>query len=253
MNTRVPTRFSQRAVAALLALSLGLPLAGCETPPGAAGGMQSSSVQLTPAEQQLRQDQHRFNATVISGIATGAAAGAAIGALGAWLAGGDSKQVRNTAIGGAVVGGALAGTDAYVTAKKEQAGRTQLRATQAALADVQQDNARLQAYLDSSGRVLAEGKARLATLQADVASRKLSADEARQARAREERNIASMNETLAQARKTRDQYAEASNKLPGPAQDKRDIDGELRRMNAQIGQLESNVAEYNRALQVSRG
>jgi hypothetical protein len=255
MNTRVPTRrFSQRAVAAALAASLGLlPLAGCETPPGGVGGTQSSSVQLTPAEQQLRQDQRRFNATVISGIATGAVAGAAVGALGAWLAGGDSKQVRNTAIGGAVVGGALAGTDAYVTAKKEQAGRTQLRATQAAVADVQQDNARLHAYLDSSGRVLAEGKARLAALRNDVASRKLSADEARQARAREERNIASMNETLAQARKTRDQYTEASVKLQGSPQDRRDIDGEIRRMNTQIGQLEGTVAEYNRALQVSRG
>jgi hypothetical protein len=251
------SRLSQRVVAAALAASIGLlPLAGCETPggPGMPGGSASSqSEQLTPAEQQLRQDQKRFNSTVIAGVMTGAVAGAATGALAAWLTGHNSKEVRNTAIAGAVVGGTVVGIDAYVTAKKEQAGRTQLRATQAAVADVQQDNGRLRAYLETSSRVLAEGKGRLAALRSDVAAKKLSAEQARQARVREERNIASMNETLAQAKKTRDQYAEASTKLSGTAQDKRDIDNEIRRMNTQISQLEGNVAEYNRALQVSRG
>ena len=50
----------------------------------------------------------------------------------------------------------------------------------------------------------------------------------------------------------RDQYVQASTKFTGTIQDKRDIDAEIARMNKQVAQLEANVAEYNRALAVSR-
>jgi hypothetical protein len=232
-----------------LVVAIAVALAGCKT----AGPTQSSSsVPLTPAEQQMRQDQDRFRDTVISGVLTGAVAGAAVGAIGAAIFGGDSKQIRNSAIGGAVVGATVTGIDAYVTAKQEQAGRDKIRAVQAATADVQTDNRKLQAYLDSSSRVLAEGKARLASLRSDVQQKKIGTADAEAARAREERNIASMNETLTNAKSTRDQYVAASNKMIDSPQNKRDLDNEIRRMNQQISQLEGNVAAYNEALRVSK-
>lgn len=207
---------------------------------------------LSEAEQRMRQDSDRFNQTVIGGILTGAVAGAAAGALAAILTGGNKKEIRNTAVAGAVVGGTIGGIDGYVTAKKEQGGRDEIRTLQAATADVRQDNNKLQAFLDSSGTVLAEGKARLAALRNDVAAKKLSAQEADAARKREEQNIASMNATLTQAKKTRDQYTQASAQFAGTPQSRRDLDAELARMNKQVAQLENNISDYNRALAVSK-
>lgn len=250
---------TQRLICSAVASALLVTLSACQTP----GPVQNTSStqgtgsaapasQLTPAEQQMRADSDRFNNTVIGGVLTGAAAGALTGALAALLTGGNKKEVRNTAVAGAVVGGTIGGIDGYVTAKKEQAGRNQIRELQAAAADVRQDNQKLQAYLDSSGSVLNEGKSRLAALSNDVRARRLSTEQAEAARQREEQNIASMNNTLAQAKKTRDQYSQASAKMTGSIQDRRDVDAEIARMNKQVAQLEANIAEYNRALAVSR-
>jgi len=256
MKSLSPHRFVCSAVAAAVLLAAG----GCQTSgvqpsaggPGTPTLAGAQPAPLTPAEQQMRQDSDRFNKTVIGGVATGAAIGAGVGLLAALLSGGNSKDARNAAIGGAVIGGIAGGVDGYVTAKKEQAGRSEIRTLQAAAADVRQDNQKLQAFLDSSNTVLAEGKSRLAALQGDVAARRVSAQQAEEARKREEQNIASMNATLAQAKKTRDQYAQAAQQISNSPQNRRDIDAEIANMNKNIGQLEGNIAEYNRALAVSR-
>lgn len=249
MNTLLnPPRGAVRA----LVLALAVSLAGCETMGPMAGFGGGPQVVLSPAEQQLRDDEKRFNDTVISAVLTGAAGGAAVGALGCLIAGCRGRDTVAAAGVGAVVGGAALGIDGYVTAKKEQAGKQNLRAVQAAANDVRQDNGKLQTYLASSNRVLSEGKTRLASLQKDVAAKRISTAEAQQAREREERNIASMSQTLAQARKTRDQYIEASTKLPDTPQNKRDLDNEIKRMNQQIATLESHVLAYNQALAVSK-
>lgn len=248
--------FTQRLACTAIAAAMTFTVAGCQTP----GPMQNTStqgtggptVQLTPAEQQMRADSDRFNNTVIGGVLTGALAGAAGGALIAAITGGNSKQVRNAAVGGAVVGGVIGGIDGYVTAKKEQAGRNEIRALQAAAADVRQDNQKLQAYLDSSGAVLNEGKARLASMTNDLKAKRISTEQAEAARQREVQNIQSMSNTLSQAKKTRDQYTEASAKFSGTPQERRDLDAEIARMNKQVAQLEQNIADYNRALIVSR-
>ena len=130
--------------------------------------------------------------------------------------------------------------------------RGQIRELQAATNDVRNDNQRLQAYLDSSGTVLNEGKARLASLSGDVKSRRLSIEQAEVARQREQQNIQAMSNTLTAAKKTRDEYIQNSAKLSGTPQDRRDIDGEIARMNRQVAQLEQNIADYNRALVASR-
>jgi hypothetical protein len=252
-------------VVRVIAAAVTLSLAGC---PATTGPLQKSSgdeapavktaaapipaVQLTVSEQQMRKDSERFNHTVIGGVLMGAAAGGVGAAAITALTGGDSKQIRRNAITGAVVGGVVGGIDGYVTAKKEAAGNNEIRALQAATADVQQDNRKLQAFLDSSGQVLAEGKNRLAALRGDVAAKRVTAEQAEQARKREEQNIAAMNSTLTQAKTTRDQYTQASAKFSGTPQAKRDLDAEINRMNKQVAQLENNVSDYNRALAVSK-
>ncbi len=253
-NTLAPQRFVCSAVAAAVLLVM----SGCKTPGPLQSGQSTTpataaapAVPLSAAEQQMRQDSDRFNKTVIGGVLTGAAVGAGVGVLAALLTGGNKKEIRNSAVAGAVVGGVAGGIDGYVTAKKEQSGRNEIRALQAAAADVRQDNQKLQAFLDSSGVVLSEGRQRLAALNGDLAAKRISAEQAQAARKREEQNIASMSTTLAQAKQTRDQYTQASAKFSGTPQDKRDLDGEIARMNRQVAQLEGNISEYNKALAVS--
>lgn len=242
-----------------VAVVVSLALAGCETM-GTGGlqnpfaGLMSSqpTLPVSPAEQQMLEDERRFNNTVMSAVLTGAVIGGVGAAIIAAGTGQKGKNVRNAAIGGALVGGTAMGIDGYVTAKKEQASRGRTRATVAAANDVREDNARLQRYIESSTRVLEEGKTRLASLRRDIASKKISAQEARQIQQREERNIASMTQTLTEARKTRDQYIEASAMLPDTPQNKRNLDAEIRQMSQQIKKLEDNVTAYSEALRVSR-
>ncbi len=256
MKTRTPPARRRTPVLLSTTLAFGVALGGCQSAGGGSGwnpfSSAADSTPTTPAERELQEDEERFNKTVISGVLLGAAGGALIGASVALIAGGNKRDAARGAAAGAVVGGAALGIDGYVTAKKEQEARKGIRATQAAANDVRQDNERLQAYLDTSDRVLAEGKARLTALRRDVAARKVSVEQANAARQRESRNIASMNETLKKARETRAQYAEAASKFDDKAQGKPDLDAEIRRMDAQIKQLEENIVAYNQALQVSR-
>jgi hypothetical protein len=225
------------------------------TSPGPSGSLaapKTAAVQLTPAELQMRADEERFQKTVIGGVIQGAMIGAAIGAVAALIGGGNTKDAVRSAGIGAVVGGAAGGIDGYVTAKREQAGKNELRAVQEAAKDVKADNAKLQAFLDSSDVVLKEGKTRLAALKGDLAAKRISVQEADAARKREEQNIASMKTTLAQAKKTKDEYAMAAAQFKGSPQEKSNLDAEINRMNQQVAKLESNIADYNRAVGVSR-
>jgi hypothetical protein len=206
---------------------------------------------MTQAERDLYEEEKRFNETVGSAVLLGVAGGAVIGAgLGAAM--GNIRDAARGAAIGAVLGGVLLGIDGKNTADKERGQRREIKDLETAAATVREDNAQLRSYLDSSSKVLAEGRVRLNQLRRDVASRKVSVQQANAARDREQRNIASMTETLDKARKARDDYVKAAGQLPDNPQGKRDFDGEIRRMNAQIEQLEKNVTAYNQALQVSR-
>ena len=212
----------------------------------------AAAVQLTPAELKMRADEERFQKTVIGGAMQGAMIGAAIGAVAALIGGGNTKDAARSAGIGALLGGAAGGIDGYVTGKREQAGKNELRAVQEAAKDVSADNAKLQAFLDSSDVVLKEGKTRLAALKGDINAKRITVQEADAARNREEQNIASMKTTLAQAKKTKDEYAKAASQFKGSPQEKGNLDAEINRMNQQVAKLENNIADYNRAVGVSR-
>jgi hypothetical protein len=256
----VTYRIMQRLLAAALSLLLVAcpttnPLSSLNSGPdsGQTGtNTEAAEPQMTEAEKQLQEDEKRFSSTVMGGAAVGALAGAGLGVVGCHLAGYNGAKLRNCILLATAAGGVTGGVDGYVTAKREAAGKNELRAVQATVADVKQDNEKLKSYLTNSNKVLAEGQARLAHLRSDMQQRKISADQAEEERQREERNIGSMTKTLEQAKQTRTNYVEASKKLGGDAQSKRQLDTEINRMNQQIAELERTVGEYNRALSVSR-
>jgi hypothetical protein len=244
-----------RLACGMLAAALVLPAHAGEADlamPAPSVAAPSPAAARSPAEQRMRADQARFNETVLGGLMTGALVGAGTAWLASVLRGRQGADPRKAALAGGIAGGIAGGHDGYVVATKEQAGREKVRELQAATADVRGDNERLQAFIDSANAVLAEGRARLAALSADVAARRITAQQARQERQREEQNIAAMQSTLDNAKKTREQYQQASAKFKGTPQDRRDLDAEIARMDRQVSQLEGNIDEYSRALAVSR-
>jgi hypothetical protein len=211
-----------------------------------------STAALSPAEKQMREDKDRFDKTVFGGIVVGAVIGAGTGLAYSLITGEDPKKRNRTLLATTAAGAVAGGVDGYVTAKKEQAGRQRVRELQAATADVRQDNDHLQSFIDSTNSVLAEGRARLAALSRDVATKRISAKDAERARQREQQNIDEMQTTLDSAKKSREQYQQAASKLQGTPQERRDLDAEIKKMDKEVAQLEGNIAEYNRALQVSK-
>jgi hypothetical protein len=240
-------RPASRLGAALVALSLMLP--GCQggrlpMPFGAPDGE-------TPAEARMREDSSRFNATVLGGTVAGCGIGAVVAALGCKIGGGDARRVRHCAVAGCVVLGAAGAADGYHTAKQQQASRDRVRTTQAMVADVRQDNQKIQAFLESSDKVLADSRARLRQIDAQVAARRISTDQAAVERRRIEQNRDLMQSTLEEMKRSRDVYHEAAKKEPTGA-GHRDLDGELNRMDQKIASLERNVRAMNAALGVTR-
>ncbi|MFZ3119616.1 MAG: hypothetical protein WA159_15015 [Variovorax sp.] len=246
MNT---IAFARRS-AGTLAFALTVGLAGCQSMP--AGNIGAPEGPHSAAELRLQQSEKRVRETVYAAALTGALWGVPIGMAVKWATGRrTTKDLVDGAKQGMLFGGSIAAIDGYVTAKKEQAGKEHIAVTEAAARDLRKENANLQDYVANAVRVAAEGRARLGSLAQDIASRKLGADEARRAREREERNLRSMEDALAEARTTRTQYAGAVVKLR-TSEPTGNLDGEIQRLDQQIGQLQSTVSAYRRALEVSR-
>lgn len=230
-----------------------VPISGCktmETIQSKFGG--SPAPELSPAEKQMRDDKSKFDSTVFGGVVTGAAIGALAGGFMAALSGGNTKDIQKGVLVGAVSGGVLGGVDGYATAKKQRAGNNEVRAIQATVADLQQENSRLEQFVRSADSVLAEGKQRLASLKSDTAAGKITAQNADAIRKREETNIELVKGTLDKSRELRTQYQQAGQRMTTDPATRRNLEQEVAVMDRQVAQLERNVAEYNRALAVSR-
>jgi len=252
------TRFLFRRLAVALALStLASASPAARLPTLLAGdtawaGRTANVLQLTASEQKLRDDPIRFRNTVVGGMVTQGVQSCVGGAIDILMRGGPRTSIKRGCLNAAKTGIAAGAEDGYIVAVTEEANRRNIAATQLAASQVQQDNQRLQAFLDSSAQVLRDGQQRLATLKSDVANRRLSAAEAEQARQREEQNLQAMQNSLAEAKKTRVEYQKAASQFSTQRQNARDLDAQLKQMDAQIGALETNIDQYQKALRVSR-
>ena len=181
-------RIARARILAVTAASL-LLLSACATTN--AGGEP-----LTPAQQQLRSQNERFNGT----IATGAVVGAiALGILGALLAG-PRNRGEGAALGalaGAAVGGA-AGT--YIAARNERYA-TREQAANARIAAANREAAELERTALAAEQVAKENRERLAALQARVKAEQATAAQLRAQQATAQQDLELMNEAIAHSRK----------------------------------------------------
>ena len=110
---------------------------------------------MTADEEQLRKEANTFNTTVVQGSLLGAGLGILAGVLIGATTGRVENMVKYGAVGG-VTGGVLGGVDGYMVAKQQEAGNNRIRMIQSMTRDVEADNEKLQALVESSNRILAE-------------------------------------------------------------------------------------------------
>lgn len=253
MNQTLPRAAAVAVVLGTLLFSTDPAWAGERGRANAASAVQlAGMLQRTAAEAKLRDDPIRFQQTVIGGAVTVGAQSCLDKAIEDLLKRGNRRSAGRACADGLRQGLPAGAENGYAVALQEEANRRQISQLQVATDHVQQDNQRLQTYLDSAAQVLRDGQARLAALNRDIAARRISAADAEQARQRELQNIRSIEASLAEAKQTRGRYVEASAQLTGQAAERRRLDAEIARMNGQIGQLEKNLLDYQRALGVSR-
>ncbi|WP_049976222.1 hypothetical protein [Azospirillum sp. B506] len=249
--TRLTTGRASRAVAVALAGSLAL--SACATSGNSTASAQCSSntAQLSAAEMQLCKDSQVFNETVAGGAAAGAVAGILVGALVGAMTG-DARNIAKGAVIGGVAGGIAGGVDGYITAKAQESGNNRVRMVEAMTRDVDADNTRLKALVNSSNQVLSDSRTRLERTTAEYKSGKTSLAQLESERTRLENNRSLMESSLESLRKKRDTYQEASQKFSGEGSASAQFDAKIKVLNTQIAQLEQNVSGMNAALTISK-
>lgn len=198
-----------------------------------------------------RDDPGRYGAIVGSGTVQGAVQGCAAAAVEAALRRERRADIRRACKDGAASQATATAVDAHYVALQEEANLRQISTLRVATERVQRDNQQMQALIEASGQSLRDGQARLAVLQRDVAARRVSATQAEQARAREQQNVDAMRAAIDNLKSARQQHGASSVQATGSATERRQLDGEIARMDQQIRTLERQLADYQRALTVS--
>jgi len=137
----------------------------------ACAGQVSSNGPLTPAQQQLKDSNQRFNQTLAEGAIIGAVLG---GVLGAAL--GGRNAVAMAALG-AGAGAALGGAAGYAVAHNNfEHARTEQN-LQKAIAEANQDAAAYEVSADASARIIEEARAKVALLDQQYRQKKITASQ----------------------------------------------------------------------------
>lgn len=208
-------------------------------------------LQQAAAEAPLRDDPGRYREIVIGGTVHGAAQGCLNATLEAVLRQERGAGVRRACKDGATAQASAGAIDAHLVALTEEANQRRISTLRVAAEQVQRDNLRLQAMVEAAGLSLRDGQARLAGLQRQVATRRMSAAEAAQARRQEQRNIDQLNASIENLKAARQQHGDTARQATGSAIERRTLDTQIARMDQQIATLERQLIDYQRALVVS--
>jgi hypothetical protein len=215
-------------------------LAGCAT----------NYEHLTADERLLREQSDSFVAeNVFGGAATGAIIGALLGALVGATAGGDTEAIGYGAAAGAGAGLIVGGIDGYLQGKAAQYQANQVMMVRAVAADVRRDNEKLSELLETTSRVIEADKRKLEQLRSQVEARQITLEQAREEAEIVAANSETIEETLVDATEKRDKYIDARNRLSFG--DTAELDMEIHRLNAEIAELEQQVASLNASLDLT--
>lgn len=218
-------------------------LQGCAT-----GSLSADDPNLTPEERALREQADDFNRTVAEGVVAGAALGALLGALAS-----GGRPGRGAAIGavaGSVAGGFYGN---YVGQQKQRFANEHAR-LDAMVADVESDNLRLEAYIRTTDRVIADNKKQLKELNAQVAEGKISEARAQADLQRIRKNQEAIQAAIDRLKTNRKEYINAAldTQRTNPNVDVTPLDREIASLEENIRRLEAQYRELDRAIAVTQ-
>jgi hypothetical protein len=211
-------------------------------------GSSSGNGNLTADEKLLREQSDSFvQDNVFGGAATGALIGCLLGVLlGALL------RASSAAIGcgaGAAGGAIVGGVDGYMNAKAAQNQSNQILMARSVTADIRKENAKLETAVQTAQRVVDADQKKLDQIKTDLAAKKLTMEDAQADATVIRQNSAEIAQILDAARKNRDNFIDARNKLQGG--DTTELDEQIAALNGEIDQLQNQLASVNTSLNLT--
>ena len=214
---------------------IGSMVAGCVTTGGA------SNANLSPDEQRLRAQEEEFNTTVVGGVVAGALAGALIGTL----LGGDAESGAIGAGIGAAAGGAAG---SYVANKKKQYATEQAR-LDSVRKDVEVVNRQVAQRINLAERIIDKNKTELQQMKRLVASGSKKRGDMTALLTKVSGNRASVTNSIAELKKRKTQYFQASSSNSNANAETR---AEIDKLENQISTLEKQVQQFDEIIKVNR-
>src|SRR6516162_159965 len=234
--------------------------AGCENGSfyaGSFGGYSSSSGSysgngnLTSDEKLLREQSDSFvQDNVFGGAATGAIVGCLLGGLLGALLGGRGADAAIGCGAGAAGGAIVGGVDGYMNAKAAQNQSNKILMTRSVTSDIRKENAKLESAVQTAQRVADSDQKKLDQIKSELAAKTISTENARAQASVIRQNSAAIAQILDAARKNRDNFVDARNKLQGGV-DTTELDQQISQLDAEIAQLQNQLASVNTSLSLT--
>jgi peptidoglycan hydrolase CwlO-like protein len=172
---------------------------------------------------------------------TACAGGAVVGVIGCQLLSHNDKAKCMLA-SALVLCGVAMGANYYLDQRRSQYSNTEQR-LDAMIADVREDNRKLQSLTQTARTVMAEDKQQIIKIKKDIAANKVDKTKAQQQIAEIDANTKYLKDTLADLKAREKQWREvaSSERASGARVDT--LDAEINRMQQQIASLESEIDE----------
>ena len=203
-------------------------LAGCQSTGGSSGG----GVDPRLANNQ---DVEFFNKSGWQACA----GGAALGALACAVSNSSNKAVcmAAAAIAGCGVG---MGANAYLDNQRKKYASQELQ-LDAAIKDVESENARIQNATNVAKSVIASDKKTLASIEKDMAAKTVKKDEVQKQIKGVDANIAYLRNTITDMKKHETQWQDVSASMKKSGSDTGNLDSKIALMRDKIGSLQGEL------------
>lgn len=220
--------FTFKALRTVIVAGLMVVVAGCQS----TGSSSSGGVDPRLANNQ---DVEFFNKSGWQACA----GGAALGALACAVSNSSNKAVcmAAAAIAGCGVG---MGANAYLDNQRKKYASQELQ-LDAAIKDVESENARIQNATNVAKSVIANDKQKLAKIEKDIAANTVKKDEVQKQIKGVDANIAYLRNTITDMKKHEKQWQDVSASMNKSGSDTSNLDSKIALMRDKIGSLQGEL------------
>lgn len=222
-----------RAGAAALILALGT---GCATTNGAGAGMAGTG---GPAPDPRLVQQGRFFSR--SGFQACVVGGGGAFLLTTLI---EGKVNQNALIAAVATCGVAMGANYYMDVRRSQYANNEQRLN-AYIKDVQADNARIAGMITANNQIVAESKAAIDHVKAQLAAKQISEAEANRQLAKVDVDRRYLQNTLAKMKSKQQEYQKVVAAERQQGNNTAALDAEIARMQKQVDQLEYQLVQLN--------